>query len=119
MKGASAFIDGLPVSANPYHDPGLRQAWEGGWKAARETAQEQVSIEEEPIRWPASSLQYESRGEREGSGMEPIPGFSAQRCIHPEHNPPGYICVPSGHRYRHVCPACGKKSYIFAKDITC
>lgn len=30
-------------------------------------------------------------------------------CRHPEHNPPGMICLPPG-TYEHECPGCGQKS---------
>lgn len=33
-------------------------------------------------------------------------------CYHEEHNPPGNIVVPSGQRYRHVCPTCGSTQII-------
>jgi hypothetical protein len=34
-----------------------------------------------------------------------------QPCLHPEHNPPGYIVLQPG-TYEHVCPGCGAKRII-------
>jgi predicted RNA-binding Zn-ribbon protein involved in translation (DUF1610 family) len=35
-----------------------------------------------------------------------------QPCNHPEHNPPGFIVIPQGHKLEHKCPACGKESIV-------
>ena len=29
-----------------------------------------------------------------------------ETCIHPEHEPPSGLYIPSGKGYRHVCPGC-------------
>lgn len=33
-------------------------------------------------------------------------------CKDPNHGPPSMIVVPSGHIYRHKCPACGAEAII-------
>lgn len=50
-------------------------------------------------------------------GLEPDPDFQENRCMHPEHNPPMYICIPYGQRYRHVCPECGKTTLIRSNQV--
>lgn len=32
-----------------------------------------------------------------------------ERCNHPEHDFPKYLCIPPGKGYTHVCPGCGAK----------
>lgn len=39
-------------------------------------------------------------------------------CRHPEHNPPGYLHIPQGKGYRHVCPACGAEAILIPPQIT-
>lgn len=33
-------------------------------------------------------------------------------CRHAQHNPPEHMVIPSGKRYRHVCPGCGNTILI-------
>jgi len=33
-------------------------------------------------------------------------------CVHPEHNPPGFIVIPHGKMLRHTCPGCGKVTVV-------
>lgn len=35
-----------------------------------------------------------------------------ERCTHKEHNPPGYIYIPQGKRFIHVCPGCGRRTVM-------
>lgn len=42
--------------------------------------------------------------------FEPDPEYKP--CRNPEHNPPTHLYVPSGMRYIHVCPSCGKEVII-------
>lgn len=61
----------------------------------------------------------------EQSGMEDYPehkGWTSEGikiCINIEHNPPNFIRVPQGKRYRHVCPTCGAVQYIYPSMIYC
>ena len=34
-------------------------------------------------------------------------------CLHPAHNPPIHIWIPSGKKLRHKCPGCGKETVIY------
>jgi hypothetical protein len=49
------------------------------------------------------------------SGFEPDP--EPECCRHPEHNPPTHLCIPSGQRYRHVCPSCGAQAILRSASI--
>jgi hypothetical protein len=39
-------------------------------------------------------------------------------CLHPEHNPPGMIVLPSG-VYEHTCPGCGNKITFTVNNPIC
>jgi len=39
-------------------------------------------------------------------------------CLHPEHDPPGYIVLPPG-TYEYECPACGRKIVITIQPHVC
>lgn len=39
------------------------------------------------------------------------------RCMHPNHNPPMYICVPKGSSHKHTCPSCGEVQIIRSQNI--
>jgi hypothetical protein len=55
-----------------------------------------------------------------GGGLEPIPGYEDYKrgmCTSPMHAPPTHICVPEGMRYRHVCSACGKESFVYPPTL--
>ena len=52
---------------------------------------------------------------KQGSGMEDDLQF--EPCMNPSHDPPNMLYVPPGKRYRHVCPGCGKVSYIRGSNI--
>lgn len=45
------------------------------------------------------------------SGFEPLPE-GLKLCIHPEHEPPNFLCIPPDSQYRHVCPGCNTVVYI-------
>lgn len=38
-------------------------------------------------------------------------------CFSAGHNPPNFMVIPYGKRYRHVCPSCKQVSYIRASNI--
>lgn len=40
-------------------------------------------------------------------------------CLHPQHDPPGMIVIPPGHKMVHTCPACGQQSVCRPPDIRC
>lgn len=50
------------------------------------------------------------------SGFEDIP--VQQRCLNPQHEPPGHLCIPAGKQYRHVCPGCGRETLLRPPQIT-
>lgn len=53
------------------------------------------------------------------SGFEPIPeGWLNNKCRHPEHEPPGLICIPQGQQYRHICPGCGATRILRPPQIS-
>lgn len=59
-----------------------------------------------------------SDDEEPGSGFEDIPGWEkGGDCMHRGHEPPNMLYVPPGKRYRHVCPGCGKVTYINGSSI--
>lgn len=33
-------------------------------------------------------------------------------CMHPDHDPPMHIVVPSGMMMVHTCPSCGQVAYV-------
>ena len=39
-------------------------------------------------------------------------------CLHPEHNPPGSICLPPG-VYEHECPGCHNKQVFRVDGFFC
>lgn len=62
------------------------------------------------------AIRHEPKG---GSGFEPIPGgWLREKCRHPEHEPPGMICIPQGQQYRHVCPGCGATTIMRPPQIS-
>ena len=44
------------------------------------------------------------------------PDWIQNICVHPGHNPPGYMVTPL-EGYTHICPACGKKQHIHTNRI--
>jgi len=42
-----------------------------------------------------------------------------RQCLHPEHNPPGLICVPPGQSIQHTCPACGQTNTLTSNEAWC
>ena len=38
-------------------------------------------------------------------------------CNHPGHQPPQHLYVPPGKKYRHVCPGCGKVTYLRSLEV--
>lgn len=59
-----------------------------------------------------------SASNRFGSGIEPIPeGFPPTwNCFDTQHSPPTMLSIPSGYRYRHVCPSCRLLSYVYPTE---
>lgn len=59
-----------------------------------------------------------------GEITEPIKegGFfdlpQVKKCNDPSHDPPTHIHVPQGKGYRHVCPSCGKNTYLIPQQIS-
>lgn len=39
-------------------------------------------------------------------------------CQDRAHNPPGYMVIPQGQGYRHVCPSCGKVQIVIPPQYT-
>ena len=35
-----------------------------------------------------------------------------KHCLHPDHNFPSHMCIPSGHGCRHICPSCGEVKVV-------
>ena len=33
-------------------------------------------------------------------------------CLNPSHNPPTHLYIPSGQKYIHICPGCGRRLTI-------
>lgn len=56
-------------------------------------------------------------GESKKSGFFDLPK-AKKECNHPSHEPPGNIYIPPGKGYRHVCPACGRKSILIPPQIS-
>ena len=48
--------------------------------------------------------------------IEPIDHPMGNTCIHPQHNPPNHIFIPSGHKMVHICPNCGNRVEIFSSE---
>jgi hypothetical protein len=40
--------------------------------------------------------------------QDEIPVYANKPCRHPEHEPPGMICLPPG-IYEYICPGCGRR----------
>lgn len=38
-------------------------------------------------------------------------------CCSPYHQPPMNLYIPSGKKYRHICPACGKVNVLRGSNI--
>lgn len=58
------------------------------------------------------------RAGKGGSVLEPIPE-AYKMCQDPQHNPPNFICIPSGQQLRHTCHTCGAVQIIRSTEITC
>ncbi len=43
--------------------------------------------------------------------------WKINKCRNPHHNPPGYIVIPKGKGYRHICPSCGEEQVIINQEI--
>lgn len=61
-----------------------------------------------PIPFPGSG-HYPSPEDKK-PGLYPLKDIRV--CRHPEHQFPGHFCIPYGHGYRHVCPACGQVTEV-------
>lgn len=59
--------------------------------------------------------------EKKQSGFEPVDNEwdVTKPCTHPEHQPPGYMVIPAGKQYRHVCPGCGHEIVIHPTSSFC
>lgn len=47
----------------------------------------------------------ERNSKKEASSFFDLP--KVKICRDPSHHAPGYICIPEGKGYKHVCPSCG------------
>lgn len=58
------------------------------------------------------------KNEKQG-GFRKIEDFSTKenKCLNPEHNPPGHIVLEPG-KYEYTCPSCGKTVVINVPLIT-
>ncbi len=54
--------------------------------------------------------------EQRQSGFEDDPDCP-KVCQHSGHEPPRNLVIPEGKRYRHVCPGCGQKTYLYSSNI--
>jgi hypothetical protein len=51
-------------------------------------------------------------------GFKKVEDYATKSCLHPSHNPPGYIVLKPG-LYEYTCPSCGKITMVSSPLITC
>ena len=70
------------------------------------------------------TMQWNPLGKPRDWGAKPIGGFEdipesdwPKPCRHPQHEPPTHIVIPSGKRYRHICPGCDRELAIYPSEV--